>query len=73
MNDPVEEYTGIAIHPLGTQLAVGTTNGDVKIWDLEADKVQFSLKQHSASVVRLAFSPNGRVLVSAGDDRKIVL
>jgi WD40 repeat protein len=31
MNDPVEEYTGIAIHPLGTQLEVGTTNGDIKI------------------------------------------
>ncbi len=54
----------------------GKIAGTIDLWDLGANppRLSQSVQQaHSSAVLTLAFSPNGRLLASAGGDRKIVI
>jgi WD40 repeat protein len=63
---------GLAFHPSATRLATGADNGVVKIWDLAVvagEAVSFevlTLDQHDGPVTGLAFTPDGRTLLSVG-------
>jgi hypothetical protein len=60
----------MAFHPNGTILAVGMAHRTIEVWDLGAGE-QIHTLYHStklSGVVKLAFSSDGELLISFGDD-----
>ena len=77
--DPIRCYGGpggdiacVAISPDGRQAAV-TSAGRVDVWDLETRKTIHTLRGHEGFVYAVAFSPDGRHLVSGGLDSTVRL
>ncbi len=87
VGDPVTRYQApvdsLAISPDGRWLAVGRHEADagkiagtIDLWDLTANPPRLSQSvpnAHSSAVLTLAFSPDDKLLASAGGDRKIVI
>ncbi len=57
----------VAFSPDGKRLARASGKG-VKIWDATAKQELFQLQGHARLVTGLAFSPNGKLLATAGQD-----
>jgi WD40 repeat protein len=61
--------TAAAIQPGVALAASGTDNGTLKVWRTETgEEVAADLKEHKKRINSLAFSDDGRRLVSAGND-----
>jgi WD40 repeat protein len=60
--------TSVTFSPDGHTLAAGTLNGEVKLWNVATRREMVSLKAHSTGVGVVAFSPDGRLLASAGGE-----
>jgi WD40 repeat protein/DNA-binding SARP family transcriptional activator/tRNA A-37 threonylcarbamoyl transferase component Bud32 len=62
--------TGLAFSPDGTRLAVATSEGTTRIWDLtpQRSRERLLLATHGQSRWDLAFSPDGRRLATVGPD-----
>ncbi|CAG9460280.1 unnamed protein product [Pedinophyceae sp. YPF-701] len=67
--------TALAMSPDGVTAASGSmgTNSDVLVWDLPSGAIKFRLSEHDKLVTSLAFSHDGRLLVSAGEDGRIIV
>ncbi len=52
-------------------LSPGSGDGDVKIWNLETGQEVVRFKAHPFAAYALAFSPDGKTLVSGGGDQKL--
>jgi WD40 repeat protein len=58
----------VQFSPDGRTLAAGTLNGEIKLWNLATHREMMTLKAHATIVNVVAFSPDGRMLVSAGGE-----
>jgi WD40 repeat protein len=77
-----QEVLGVAFHPDGRRLAsVGgsslaypeKTPGEVKLWDVDAGRAVLTPAGHTATVKAVAFSPDGKLLATAGADQQLLL
>jgi WD40 repeat protein len=57
----------LAYHPGGDRLAVGTGGGQVRLVDAKTGRTLWTQGGHKGGVTGLAFTPDGRQLVSAGE------
>lgn len=60
--------TDLAFSPDGRFLAVGQGVGHIQICDVDRRRMIGELSGHKAAITALQFSPDGRTLVSAGED-----
>ena len=63
----------VAFSPVGSTLASGSADSDVRLWDVGTGKCLKTLQGHSKGVRSVAFSPDGRTLASGSADETIKL
>jgi hypothetical protein len=58
----------MAVSSNGAHLATGADDGNVKFWDIAAERVLWTLPAHKTPIWALALSPNGDYLATGSDD-----
>jgi WD40 repeat protein len=66
-----QSVTAIACSPDGRQVATGSEDKTVIIWNATTGELQRTLEGHNDDVLSVAFSPNGTMLASGSADRMI--
>jgi WD40 repeat protein/class 3 adenylate cyclase len=62
-----------AIDRSGERFAAGHVDGSITVWDVRRDVSRDLHGRHNASVQGLGFSPDGRTIVSTGDDAQVLV
>ena len=65
--------SALAFSSDGLQLASGSMNTTVRLWDTTRTKGPITLQEHTGWVNVLAFSPDGRMLASGSTDKTVLL
>jgi WD40 repeat protein len=68
----VGRITALGASPDGRTLVSGGATGEVKFWDLRTGQELLGLRRHSTAVTAIAFSGNGKLLVTAGENQYAV-
>ena len=63
----------VCFSPDGNQLASGSEDSTVRLWDAETGACLKTLEGHDSTVFSVRFSPNGRMVLSGSSDRKVRL
>jgi WD40 repeat protein len=66
----VNRVNAVAFSPDGATLASGGDGGVVKLWDLDAGKEKATLQGHTGHITSIAFSADGKTLVTSSLDSK---
>lgn len=71
-NPLVDRVYSISISPDSKMVATtGTSDNVVRVWEAVTGKLNLALRGHDGFVYSVAFSPDGKRIVSASDDRTI--
>ena len=74
---PLRRFPGFAwadaLSPDGRTFAVGRTDGSVRFLDLRTGEQRTALGRHRAAVDNAQFTPDGRFLVTAGEDSTAIV
>ncbi len=66
---PSENGFDVAFSPDGKQLAIGSTDGPIRFWDVVSGRqLPLTLTGHRGNVFQVQFSPDGQRLLSASRD-----
>ena len=60
--------TRAVFSPEGKLLAVALADGQIEIWDTENQNLLYNLNGHRGQVNSMAFHPDGKLLLSGGQD-----
>jgi WD40 repeat protein len=73
LSDATDGLYTLALDPAGQRVAGGGLDRTIRIWSLgeHAGTLENSLIAHEDAILRLAWSPDGRYLVSAGADKQV--
>ncbi|MBD2460343.1 PD40 domain-containing protein [Oscillatoria sp. FACHB-1407] len=63
----------VRFSPDGQRLAIGDTNGELRICQVEGMQLLMALQAHASWTMSIAWSPDGQTIASAGDDCLIKL
>jgi WD40 repeat protein len=69
---PVGDEVG-AISPDGNTFALGSADGTVRLLDRRSGAIRRLMGRHQGGVLRLAFTPDGRKLVSSDDSGGVIV
>jgi len=67
------ESPSFALYPLGARFASADADGNIRIIDISTGETVWSIHGHAGKVLSLAFSSDGRYLISASQDCRIKL
>jgi WD40 repeat protein len=75
LSDPQDGINAIALDPTGHLLAAGGLDKSIRVWSLgeKSGKLEASLIAHEDAILRLAWSPDGKYLLSSSADRTVKL
>ncbi len=60
--------TSVAIHPTFSQVASGSEDASIKLWDYESHQYENTLKGHTMAITCVRFNPSGTILASSSSD-----
>ena len=64
-------YFSTAISPANDKVAVGCSNGKMKIYNIPSGALAYDINAHPSWVTTVAYSPNGNYIVTGGNDDKV--
>lgn len=75
MSEPLDGLNTIALDPTGTKVAAGGLDKTIRIWELGENGATLltSLIAHEDAILKLTWSPDGKVLASSSADKTIKL
>ena len=66
-------YTSFDLSPDGSTIAIGQSDGRIQLLDYKSKREKKRFKAHDDFVLALKFSPDGKYLLSGGEDHRAVL
>ncbi|MFM7150923.1 MAG: WD40 repeat domain-containing protein, partial [Gemmataceae bacterium] len=70
---PAGDIYSLSFCPAGETLSTGEEGGRLLVWDLKKGKPVVCHEEHAAPIYQVGFSSDGRHLVSAGLDGKVLI
>ncbi len=64
---------GVAYSPNGQQIASGSYDKTVRLWDAQSGQLLHTLRGHTQEVTSVAYSPNGQQIASGSSDNAVWL
>lgn len=67
----ISNCSALEFHPFGQYLASGSSDTNLKIWDIRKKGCIQTYKGHTRGISTVKFTPDGRWLVSGGLDNVV--
>src|SRR5437763_223776 len=67
------EVSALRFGPQDQTIALARTDGTVSVWNAQNGALGFELKKHQGAVNAIAFSRDGRLMATGGDDRTAII